>query len=361
LVHLFDLNNRTKIYWLAQIGGWGLLVIGNIINATIQEQLGAFTVFASIAIFILGVSLTHFYRWLIHRLLWKRLSIPALIPRILISSIALSGLFTFFNNVFEDIAAGRWPFAQELHSFISGKAIELYFILDIFNFAWLFFIWNILYFTVHTFENWKKEEINNLKLQASQREIELKSFRAQMNPHFVFNSLNGIRALIDEDPSKAKHAITLLSGILRSNMAANRPGSGTLRSELELVEKYLALEKIRFEDRLHVDMQINPALLDVDFPVFVLQTLVENAIKHGISQRVKGGVIAIRIFESGQMICVTVSNDGVYAPNENVGIGIENSMKRLQLVYGPKAQFHISQDDHQVVVRIQIPQSTIKT
>jgi two-component system, LytTR family, sensor kinase len=345
---------------LAQIGGWGLLVVGNIINATIQEQLGAFTVFASIAIFMLGISLTHFYRWLIHRLLWKRLRIPALIPRILISSIVLSGLFTFFNNVFEDIAAGRWPFAQVLHSFVSGKAIELYFILDIFNFAWLFFIWNILYFAVHTFENWKREEINNLKLQASQREMELKSFRAQMNPHFVFNSLNGIRALIDEDPIKAKHAITLLSGILRGNMAANRPGSGTLRSELELVEKYLALEKIRFEDRLQVDMQIDPSLLDVDFPVFVLQTLVENGIKHGISQRVQGGAIAIHIFEKDHMICLKVSNDGIYAPSENVGIGIENSIQRLQLVYGPKAHFQIAQEDHQVVVRIHIPQTIIK-
>ncbi len=349
------MNNRTKIYWLAQIGGWGLLVVGNIINASIQEQMTATTVLASLGIFVLGVALTHFYRWLILYLDWKRLSIPALIPRVLVSSILLSTLFTLFNHVFKDLMAGQWPFEEVVHDLIAGEKPNLYFVLDIFNFAWLFFIWNILYFAVHTFENWKKEEINNLRLQAVQREMELKSFRAQMNPHFVFNSLNGIRALVDEDPAKAKHAITLLSGILRSNMAANKPGSGTLRSELELVEKYLALEKIRFEDRLHVVTAIDDGALDAEFPVFVLQTLVENAVKHGISRRVEGGTIDLSVRLDHPNVVIEVKNDGQYAPSRDAGIGIENTIKRLDLMYQGQAVFEIQQEHQRVVVRIKIP------
>jgi two-component system LytT family sensor kinase len=340
---------------MAQIGGWGLLVTGNIINAIIQEQLSNYTFFASVAIFILGISLTHFYRLLIHRLNWERFSIPALIPRVLLSSILLSGLFTLFNNVFEDIAAGRLPFADVLHAMMLGGELELYFVLDVFNFAWLFFIWNILYFAVQTFENWKREEINNLKLQAIQREMELKSFRAQMNPHFVFNSLNGIRALVDEDPAKAKHAITLLSGILRSNMGASKPGSGTLRSELELVDKYLALEKIRFEERLIVEKKVNEACLDIEFPVFVLQTLVENAVKHGISKRIEGGQIDVIVQLNNDTVMIEVRNDGVYEPSQTAGIGVENSINRLKLIYQDKASFEIGQMGPKVVVRIQIP------
>jgi two-component system, LytTR family, sensor kinase len=348
-------NKRTKIYWLAQLGGWGLLIVGNIINASLQEQMTSATILASLGIFVLGVGLTHFYRLLILYWVWKRLSIPALIPRVLVSSIVLSTLFTLFNMVFKDIMSGHWPFEDLIGDLLSGEKPNLYFILDVFNFAWLFFIWNILYFAVHTFENWKKEEINNLRLQAMQREMELKSFRAQMNPHFVFNSLNGIRALVDEDPAKAKHAITLLSGILRSNMAANKPGSGTLKGEIELVEKYLALEKIRFEDRLHVVANIDETALDVEFPVFVLQTLVENAVKHGISRRVEGGTIDLTVNNQSQNILIEVKNDGVYSPSEHSGIGIDNTIKRLELMYKKKASFSIAQEAHRVVVRIIIP------
>lgn len=349
------MNNRTKIYWLAQIGGWGLLIVGNIINASIQEQMTTATVLASLGIFVLGVGLTHFYRSLILHLDWKRLSIPGLIPRVLMSSIVLSTLFTLFNMVFKDIMSGKWPFQDLIGTALEGRIPNLYFVLDIFNFAWLFFIWNILYFAVHTFEYWKREEINNLRLQAMQREMELKSFRAQMNPHFVFNSLNGIRALVDEDPTKAKHAITLLSGILRSNMAANKPGSGTLKSEIELVEKYLALEKIRFEDRLHVSTTIDEAALDAEFPVFVLQTLVENAVKHGISRRVEGGTIDLLVRRELTGIVIEVKNDGQYLPGEDAGIGIDNTIKRLDLMFQGKASFSIAQEGHRVVVRINIP------
>jgi two-component system, LytTR family, sensor kinase len=349
------MNNRSKIYWLAQLGGWGLLVIGNVINATIQDDLRLYTLFASLAIFFLGIGLTHFFRFLVLKWEWKRLSIPALIPRVLAASISLSGLFTFFNLVWEDLSVGKWPLVEFLKTLVQGQKLDWSFILDIFNFAWLFFIWNILYFAVHTFENWKKEEINNLKLQAIQREMELKSFRAQMNPHFVFNSLNGIRALVDEDPIKAKHAITLLSGILRSNMAANRPGSGTLLAELELVEKYLALEKIRFEDRLHVTMHVDREACDVEFPVFMLQTLVENAVKHGISKRVEGGRIEIWIELVGSNVHIEVRNDGVYQPHESTGIGIQNSQSRLQLTHQGNCSFEIGNVENQVVVKIKIP------
>lgn len=169
--------------------------------------------------------------------------------------------------------------------------------------------------------------------------------------------MNSIRALIDEDPSKAKEAITGLSGILRTILMSAKRQMVPFSEELSLVEKYLSLEKIRFEERLLVTIEISPDTLDYPFPPLMLQTIVENGIKHGISHLVKGGLISIKAKLDGEHLLVDVTNSGQIKTtiSGGTGIGIANTEKRLNTLYGGAAKFSLQSSGDYVKASILIP------
>lgn len=347
------MRNRIKIYWLSQFTGWGLFVLGNILSASFQDEPASALYAVSLCILVVGIVTTHIYRWFIHRLGWKKLNIPALIPRVFFSSIAMSIVFTTINTGLTDALVGEVPLVRSVRTIAYWQ--------NILNFSVLFLLWNIIYFAVNTFENWKLEEIKNLELRAAKTEIELNSFKAQMNPHFMFNALNSIRALVEENPSKAKDAITMLSGILRSNLTLGKQQTIVLSEELDLVEKYLALEKIRFEERLQLSMEISPDVLTRRIPPFMLQTIVENGLKHGIAKRVNGGRLAIKAVDTPGGLHITVINSGKYTPDiDREGIGLTNTAKRLELLYNGQADFSINEMGDEVVVDLIIPHVVIQ-
>ncbi|MFZ4784753.1 MAG: sensor histidine kinase [Flavobacteriales bacterium] len=342
------MRNRTFVYWLMQILGWGLFIMGNIIVGAMQQNNISQVYNDSILIFIMGIGFTHSYRWLIHLLNWKRLNILALIPRIILASVLMGAFFMIFNTTLSDLLNGEFP--------LIGSMVKLKFWTNAINFMILFFLWSIIYFTVSLFENWKREEIQNLELRAAKTEIELNSFKSQMNPHFMFNSLNSIRALVDEDPTKAKHAITTLSGIMRNNLLLGKKQVVSLREELDLVEKYLIIEKIRFEERLKVELDIAPDCLSLEFPPFMLQTIVENGIKHGISALIEGGTVCVKGKIDGDIMLLEVFNSGYYEPRDDrEGFGLNNTRKRLELIYGGNASFDIQNTEQGVITRLRIP------
>ena len=118
-------------------------------------------------------------------------------------------------------------------------------------------MWNCIYFIYHYIEKSRRQQVDTLKLEALIKELELKTIKAHINPHFIFNSLNSIRALVDEDPERARRAITELSNILRSSMQADKSETVTLEKELYIVKDYLALENMRFEDRLKIEYDVD--------------------------------------------------------------------------------------------------------
>ncbi len=341
-------GKRIQIYWLAQMGGWGLFVLGNILVAKMQMQDVKGLYVVSLCIFVLGILITHFFRFLIHRLGLKKMNILLIILITIPSSLLLSFLFTSVNTSINDVINGR-PILLETF----GTRV---FWQNTFNFSALFLLWSIIYFAVSTFENWKREEIKNLELRAAKTEIELNSFKAQMNPHFMFNSMNSIRALVDENPDKAKQAITMLSGLLRNNLTLGKKQTIPLKEELDLVDKYLSLEKIRFEERLHIEMDIEPETLLFEVPPFMLQTIVENGIKHGISKVVEGGRIKVKIARQSAFVVITITNTGTFIADESAdGIGLNNTKTRLQLLYGNEASFKILSLKNEVEVELVIP------
>jgi len=219
----------------------------------------------------------------------------------------------------------------------------------------LFLLWSGFYYVFAIVEKSRAQEILNLKWEASKNEIELKNLRAQLNPHFLFNSLNSIRALIGLNPEQAKTSVTQLSSLLRKTICLGKLRVISLKEELDLVKIYLDLEQVRFEERLSTDFQISQESLSLEIPPLMIQTVVENAIKHGISQSIDGGIVRVISHKRENTLEITVSNSGLLKIDQKEeGIGISNTKKRLEILYGKDASFSISQVDDEVVVKINI-------
>ncbi|HPG12601.1 MAG TPA: histidine kinase, partial [Chitinophagaceae bacterium] len=220
--------------------------------------------------------------------------------------------------------------------------------------------WSMIYYFYHYYAKSQKQQLDTLKLESLVKELELKTIKAHINPHFIFNSLNSIRALVDENPQRARRAVTELSNILRSSMQTETMETVSFDKELSIVKDYLALENMRFEDRLNIEYDIDDKTLCLPVPPMMLQTLAENAIKHGISRQIKGGVIRIISgFDNGNHILV-VQNTGQLSGKVNPeGFGLSSTTNRLNLLYGEKARFEIRQVNGSLVeARVELPVET---
>ncbi|MCS6834197.1 MAG: histidine kinase, partial [Flammeovirgaceae bacterium] len=184
---------------------------------------------------------------------------------------------------------------------------------------------------------------------------------SQLNPHFIFNALNSVKVLIDENPQTAKASIDQLSNILRNSLMMDKKKVIPLSEELAIVKDYLALEKVRFEERLEIHLDIDENALSFKVPPMMIQTLVENGIKHGIAKLKNGGKISLHaVLENGNLH-VEIENSGHYHPPSSgmakeSGYGIRSTLQRLELLYKQKASFSIENSNKETVrVTLKIP------
>jgi Histidine kinase len=211
-------------------------------------------------------------------------------------------------------------------------------------------LWLLIYMVWHYVEKDRNDQVDKLNLEKNVKELELKTIKSHINPHFIFNSLNSIRALVDENPERARRAITELSNILRSSMQVEKMETVPLTKELDIVKDYLALEQMRFEERLKVEMDIDEDTLEMPVPPMMLQTLVEIAIKHGISRHINGGFVKIisRFRINSHEIIVQNSGHIESEINGN-GFGIKSTQDRLGFLYQGLARFEIKNIDGNMV------------
>lgn len=344
-------HRKQLAYWSAQLSGWGLwacvVMVYNYFNGNFTLGL----VKTLITIMLIGVAVSHLLRWYIKEREWLELPLDKVLVRVLISSAVLGG-FSFSVHAFiNDV------FFLDQASLLSASSREVFTFVQ--NWSILFVLWSFGYFAYHWFVAHRREEVRNLRLESAMRESELNMLRNQMNPHFIFNAMNSIRALIDEDPVTAKLAITQLSGILRSSLLTGRKKSVPLSEELAVVRDYLALERIRFEERLNVEWNIDPATEQLNVPPMMLQTLAENAVKHGIAKLTKGGTLRISAERGDGIVLLTVANSGVLDhpvhQGNGTGIGLRNTRKRLHLLYGDQAELTIGDANGMVTTQVSIP------
>lgn len=222
----------------------------------------------------------------------------------------------------------------------------------LFAYSLLISMWLLIYLVWHYVDKNRNDQLDKLRLEGMVKSLELKTIKSHINPHFIFNALNSIRALVDENPPRARTAITELSNILRSSLQAEKQETVPLQQELNIVNDYLALEQMRFEERLSIEMQIDPDTLSQPIPPMMLQTLVENAIKHGISKDIKGGVIKVFSYFKDNHHELVVQNTGNLSSlitKDPAGFGLKSTQDRLNLLYNKKAHFEIEEMPNNMV------------
>lgn len=321
------MNNRSIAYWLCQVAGWGSYA-GIGIWFTAQEH--GWTVGLAInwtIFFLVIVLLTHLLRGQIRKRQWLNLPLRKSAPRLVAASI-LAGLGSAAQVIGLDAATARA--LQNLPAVLSVTC----------GLIAMCIMWTLLYVAITA-------NRRAVEMRAGLREAQLRALEGQVNPHFLFNSLNTIRGLIVEDPSVAQDMVTRLANILRYNLEREKTSTVPLAREIEVVADYLAIESVRFDDRLTVRMEIQPAAAQAQVPSMLVQTLVENAVKHGIGTRTEGGEIVIRASIRNGALALEIVNSGqLSAPSErSTQIGLSNARERLRLLYGEQASLRLENRD----------------
>lgn len=344
---------KNKQYWLCQILGWSAWIINEAIFYSYEfEELDIFFIITGIINIALCIFLTHQLRWFVKKYNWVELPINQAVTRIVLAVFIMAILITVVNIPLD---------FKALENFLEEEITFLNVIQYVLFWGKPLMFWAVFYYSYHYFERKTEMQVEKVRLESSIRETESKVLRAQMNPHFMFNALNSIRALILEDPSKAQKGITQLSNILRSSLLADRRKTVSLSEEMRTVDDYLALEKIRYEERLMVEKNISMETLNVQIPPMLLQTLIENAIKHGVSKPIKGGFVRLETSVENNKLLIKISNTGQLISTESGGFGLENTAQRLNLLFGEDAKFDIKQTSKDVVTaQIVIPFHTEK-
>lgn len=346
--------NRKKIYWISQITGWSILFLVNIVLLAFFKHLTWDRIIILVYFCFSAISFTHILRAVIKKKNWVSYQLKKIIPRVIISSFLIS-LLIYWILFFVDLATGTY----------SGEKFKVGVLLaELFQFFIVILMWELIYFAVHYFENYKRVQIESLIWEAAVKDFELKTLKSQLNPHFMFNALNSIRALIQVDPPSAQTAVTKLSNILRYSLKMERIETVPLGEEIQTVGDYLALESIRFEERLKYKIDFDPKSGNVEIPPMMIQTLVENGIKHGISKRTAGGNISIKSEVINSHLHIKITNSGHLEESSiqnSQGFGLNNTKHRLHLLYGETASFSIKNlGNNEVQAELVIPTGGIK-
>ncbi|WP_235565287.1 histidine kinase [Lysobacter sp. Root494] len=223
------------------------------------------------------------------------------------------------------------------------------------NIAVVLGMWTALWAGWQALRRYRQGEMARLRAESQRSALELDALRARLNPHFVFNALNNVRALINEEPARAREVVTQLSNILRHALEHSQRESASLGEELAVVDDYLAVESVHYEERLRVHRDIARDALDAQLPPMLLQLLVENAIKHGIARTPGGGELSVSAWRQDGKLAVEVSNPGRMDGNEG-GHGVGLAYLRARLAREPGHHFELRQNGPRVLAHLEISQ-----
>jgi two-component system LytT family sensor kinase len=232
-------------------------------------------------------------------------------------------------------------------------------------FTYWFFVVLVLAVRHHTTAAAREHRATQLAAAAASAQLTV--LRTQLHPHFLFNALNSISSLIFDQPREAQKMLAQLGELLRATLAEGTRGSWTLRRELDLLERYTAIERVRFGERLRVEVDCEPAALDALVPTLLLQPLVENAILHGIQPSMYGGTVRIGARRTAEVLQLEVDDDGMGLPTENGNgrrerVGLSNCRERLEMQFGGEQSLRIApREPSGTRVSIRIPWSTEET
>ncbi len=347
-------KQKISLYWRCQLIGWSAASLYWGVTGYAGTN---FSILVAVIHFVgdvlMYIGITHIFRNISRHNKWHLLEPRQLLIRIIPSTAILGVAFMIVTLgktylvrlVFEEDFATPFQtyfYTQWMAVLVTGVRLMA--------------IWVLAYYLYHYAQRELNATKESARLALIAKDAQLDNLSSQLNPHFFFNSLNNIKALILEDPHAARRAIDLLSELLRTALYKRDAMLIPLKEEIALVNDYLELEKIRFEKRLETNMEIDEQLLQIPVPPLSIQALVENAIKHGIAQRKEGGKICIRVSAENGFLKTNVSNTGKLTGIGKKGLGLNNLQERLDLQFNGKASFVLSETpDNTVSATIKIP------
>ena len=344
--------SKNHLYWLLQILGWGIPFM---LNALGKLFIGNFSLSTSYVLFENGILMgsgiiaSHLFRYLYkYQIKWQDWSWI----KFLWTAVALIFCACLITVSVEILC----PIAYQL---FENKALErslTNYALTYINAVVYLIFWLILYLLINYTFRHQQLKVERLKLENIAKESQLNTLKGQINPHFMFNSLNNIRGLMLEDVDKARDMVTQLSEMLRFSLARKDNDRVSLQEEIAVVRNYIALSKIQLEERLEYEEYIAEGVLNLEVPPMLIQMLVENAIKHGVAELPKGGKVILQVTKESNQLIIQVINDGSLGSTIiGTQIGVLNIQQRLELLYNHKSSFELFEKEETVVAQVIIP------
>lgn len=364
------IKSSAPSFWLYNLSGWSILAFYfSVIQVWELAQLNiGLNIFVTIATVIAGILYSPYMRQMLKSYSFLDTNPIIFVFKILLICIAvglasacilntLSWLYVF--AMFDDVQYLAYEkIAREEFLFLGNWAFYI----------GAYFLWCLFYSISVTYRNKKQADVQAIQMEADLKEAQLNTLSGQLDPHFIFNAINNIRALVKEDGEKARAALVTLSDILRSSVYKKSKLKTRVSDEIVLVNNYIALAQIQHEERLRYSETIHPNAMPAFIPPMVLQMLVENAIKHGISHLPDGGDLHLNISQQGNQLTCFVANSGVieqHHSREGFGIGVSNIQARISLLYGNRGHFSLTMQpradnpsEQWVVATLTIPYET---
>jgi two-component system LytT family sensor kinase len=362
-------NNQSRLFWVFHLGGWlawGLIAKYGYTRAISEEMIPNYFLYVMIITavgMVYSLGLRYLYRFMWQRPIWQQ------VVTFLLGSSAVGYAFISTRGF---IYATWFEKAKEMEAWAEklGESAVWYqkmVFMESFTVGWIpILAWSALYFVIKYYQIFQEVQKSALKSAAMAHEAQLKMLRYQLNPHFLFNTLNAISTLILEKQTElANLMVTRLSSFLRYSLDNDPMQKITLEQEIAALRLYLDIEKVRFEDHLNLDLDIGEEAARALIPSLLLQPLVENAIKYGIAQAEEGAQlkIAAKVFAGDLLLELSDDGPGVQLvdgqiPNAN-GVGLRNTRERLDELYGIKHSFRLSETSPRgLTVNIRIPFET---
>ena len=343
-LHRPPLLARINWYWTFQLAGWGALTLFNSVYGGSSQLRIVVTIscWGSLG----GLLLSHLWHgvlqrrgWAANGLRWTRI-VPSLI---VLAAIQTASVTAAFHVMYPpDVLRGL--------AWLPGALL--------FWFG-VFLTWTVFYFTALSLRRASRFEAEALRLEVLAKDAQLRALQAQVNPHFFFNSMNSVRALVYQDQDAAAQMIDQLASVMRYALQSGHHDTVPLAAEIEAVQAYLAIEKIRFEERLRIAIDIGLGLEAVRIPPMTLQTLVENAVKYGVEASATGSDIRIQARRgNGHVVQIEIANHGAIAPfADSTRVGLTNTRQRLALILGAGARLDLTEDSGWVRATMTIPET----
>ncbi len=331
-------RDKNRLFWILNIGGWSGYTLSAWLGAFAHEKPESyFAVIAATAIagFAVTIPMRHLFRWL-----WSR-PLPTLAGVMLISCYLIALAWRCLQNyLYYDWVKDSWQ-PESIMDYVGGVMGSFYILL----------CWSGLYLGIKYYQQLQEQTEQTLRATAAAHQAQLKMLRYQLNPHFLFNTLNAISTLILDGANEAANkAVSRLSDFLRYTLDNDPLSRVTLGSELDALDLYLEIEKVRFGDRLIIRKTIEHPAAHALVPSLILQPLIENAIKYAISPSEDGGTLRISARVQRGVLVIQVSDTGPglgsgNSSHKSSGVGLKNTRERLQQLYGDEQAFALAPNE----------------